>query len=106
MWYVSQENNTPWTFVMAICFGRGFVFATELPLGLQDTTGNMKEYQVKWAKLGPAFVDQLYHSSSLGWTAFGSGDPTGFGELRKPKMEPIKRGKKESWLLRAGPRYK
>ena len=49
---------------------------------------------------------QPYHFSSLVWTAFGSEDPTGFGELRKAEMEATGRGKKESWLLRAGPRHK
>lgn len=97
MWHANQENNTTWTSEITTSFS---VFCFFLPQGCllehQDATGNTKEYNVKKAKLGAAFAGQPYHFSSLGWTAFGSGDPTCFGELRKPKMEPTERGKKKA----------
>lgn len=59
--------------------------------------------KVKKQSLALLLLFQPYHSSSLVWTASGSEDPTGFGELRKAKMEPTGRGKKRELATKGWP---
>lgn len=88
MWYANQEMNKH--LKTQICFS----FPTAaLRMNTKVWLGTFKN--TKWTKPSVAqLLFQPHLTSSLGWTAFGSGGPTGFGELRKAKMEPTGRAGK------------
>lgn len=107
MWHANQENNTTWTSEITTSFSVFLVFfATGLPFRTPRCHWKHKRIQCEKSKAWRCFCWSALPLFQFGLDCLWLRRSYLLWGAQKAQNGAYRKRKKESWLLRAGPRYK